>query len=478
MAGLLFSAPSLILAIGDRAIDLTPGAVERWAIDTLGTNDKPALVIGIVVVSLLFGAGLGLVARTRPALANLGFAAFGVLGYFAGTTVPLSSTLLSAVTASAAAITGIAALSALVRTLARPESAVVGRRAFLSGSAAIVTFAVGSAALGRWLANRARMAVASRDEVNLPAAKDMALNPTPAQTLEIDGLTPLVTSNEDFYRIDTALSVPAVDLDNWSLSISGKVDRPYSLTYDQLMSLPMVERHITIACVSNRVGGSLIGNAKWLGVPLGTLLDEAGVQTGGDQIVGRSVDEFEVGFPTSAAYDGREALIAVAMNGEPLPFEHGFPARLVVSGLYGFVSATKWLSEIELIGWDEFDGYWIPRGWAKEAPIKTHSRIDTPRHNDRIEAGVRTVAGVAWAQNRGVARVEVRINEGPWMDADLPEELAIDTWRQWAIEFDFPAGESVLQVRATDALGDTQTEEIRPPAPDGATGYHTILVTT
>ncbi len=238
----------------------------------------------------------------------------------------------------------------------------------------------------------------------------------------------------------------------------------------------MVERHITIACVSNRVGGNLIGNAKWLGVPLRVLLEEAGVQAGGDQLVARSVDDFTVGFPTEAVFDGREALLAVGMNGEPLPFEHGFPARLVVSGLYGYVSATKWLSEIELTGWDDFDAYWIPRGWSKEAPIKTHSRIDTPRNGSREGVGPTTVAGVAWAQNRGIERVEVRVNEGPWIQAQLPEELTIDTWRQWSATIDLVAGDNVIQVRATDTTGVPQTEEIRQPAPDGATGYHTITV--
>lgn len=476
VAGLIFSAPSLILAIGERTIDLTPGPIERWAIDTLGTADKPALVIGIVVVSLIFGALLGLLARTRPALANIGFVAFGVLGFAAGTTVPLSSTMLSFVTAAAAVIVGIASLAALVRTLDRPEIDGTSRRAFLAGSAAVVTFAVGSAALGRWLANRARIAVASRADVVLPTADDSIAAPTAAQQASVDGVSPLITPNSDFYRIDTALSVPTVDLDNWTLSFGGMVDRPYSLTYDQLLSLPMVERHITIACVSNPIGGGLIGTAKWLGVPLATLLSEAGPQDAGDQLVARSVDDFTVGFPTAAAFDGREALVAVAMNDEPLPFEHGFPARLVVSGLYGYVSATKWLSDIELTGWNDFDAYWIPRGWAKEAPIKTHSRIDTPRHGRPLDAGTHAIAGVAWAQNRGVTKVEVRVNEGPWMEADLPDELTIDTWRQWSLPYEFTSGQHIIQCRATDSTGEPQIEAISPVAPDGATGYHTIRV--
>ena len=320
------------------------------------------------------------------------------------------------------------------------------------------------------------MAVANREEVTLPPPGTSAVAPTAAQMADTANVTPFVTSNRDFYRIDTALSVPTVDLDTWTLSITGLVDRPFSLTYDQLLSLPMIERYITIACVSNRIGGDLIGNALWLGVPLRTLIEEASVQDEGTQLIGRAVDEFTVGFPTAAVFDGREAMVAVGMNGEPLPFEHGFPARLIVSGLYGYVSATKWLSEIELAGWDDFDAYWIPRGWSKEGPIKTQSRIDTPRHGSTVTAGPNAIAGVAWAQNSGILRVEVRVNDGPWMEADLPEELNIDTWRQWSIDYEFEPGSSIIAVRATDADGQTQTEEITNVAPSGATGYHTIRV--
>ena len=278
-----------------------------------------------------------------------------------------------------------------------------------------------------------------------------------------------------FYRIDTALSFPSVDLDTWEVSFTGLVDSPFSLTYEELVDLPMVERYITICCVSNSVGGDLIGNAKWLGVPLRDLVERAGVRPEGTQLIGRSVDRFTVGFPTEAVFDGREALLAIGMNGEPLPVKHGFPARLVVSGLYGYVSATKWLSEVEFARWEDFDAYWIPRGWAKQAPIKTQSRIDTPRPGT-VDAGTRAIAGVAWAQNRGIDTVEVQVDDGPWMEAILPEELAIDTWRQWHVEYDFTPGPHTIAVRATDRTGYTQTSEIVPPRPDGATGYHTVQV--
>jgi DMSO/TMAO reductase YedYZ molybdopterin-dependent catalytic subunit len=240
----------------------------------------------------------------------------------------------------------------------------------------------------------------------------------------------------------------------------------------------MVERDVTLSCVSNRVGGDLVGNARWLGVPLTEILNRAGVQDGAEQLVGHSVDGFTVGFPVEAAFDGREALVAVGMNGEPLPIEHGFPARLVVAGLYGYVSATKWLSSIELTGWDEFDAYWIPRGWSKEAPIKTQSRIDTPQSNARFDSGPRQVAGVAWAPTRGISKVEVQLGEGAdWVEAELSESLSDNTWLQWAVEWDAPAGDHQLQVRATDGEGNLQTDEVRPPAPDGATGWHRVHVT-
>ena len=307
-----------------------------------------------------------------------------------------------------------------------------------------------------------------------PAVRGVA-NPTPAQIAPVEGVSELITPNDEFYVIDTALSVPRVDLRTWTLSFTGLVDTPFSITYDELLAMPLVERYITLCCVSNRVGGDLVGNAKWLGVPLWKLVERAGVRPEGTQLVGRSVDRFTVGFPTSAVFDGREALVAVGMNGEPLPLRHGFPARLVVSGLYGYVSATKWLSEVEFVRWNDFDAYWIPRGWAKQAPIKTQSRIDTPRAGD-IKAGTNVIAGVAWAQGRGVERVQVRVDDGPWMRAMLPQELSIDSWRQWYLEHDFAPGPHTISVRAADATGRTQTAHVQGPRPDGATGYHTIRV--
>ncbi|MDE0122147.1 MAG: molybdopterin-dependent oxidoreductase, partial [bacterium] len=296
-------------------------------------------------------------------------------------------------------------------------------------------------------------------------------------SFDVPGITPIITPNEDFYVVDTTLSPPRVDLDKWTLKVTGMVRRPYEISFAELLTRPVVERYVTLACVSNRVGGSLVGHAKWLGVPLSHILDEAGLLSGAEQVVGRAVDGFTVGFPSTIPYDGRDALVAVGMNGEPLPIRHGFPARLVVAGLYGYVSATKWLSELELTTWNGFDAYWVPRGWAKKAPVKTQSRIDTPRDGSRIGTGNRYIAGVAWAPHRGIDRVEVQVGDGPWLEAELSAEISDNSWRQWRVWWDPLPGSFLIRVRATDGRGATQTDVIRPPAPDGATGWHTIAVT-
>ena len=293
---------------------------------------------------------------------------------------------------------------------------------------------------------------------------------------EVAGLSPLVTPNRDFYRIDEALMVPSVNLDTWRLAVTGMVDGPFELSYDDLLGLSLVERHITLSCVSNQVGGSLVGTAKWLGVRLGDLLARAGVQPGATQVVGRSVDGFTVGFPVEAATDGRDALVAVGMNDEPLPGGHGFPARLVVPGLYGYVSATKWLKEIELTTFEAFDPYWVKRNWSRNGPVKVQSRIDVPREYGRVAAGARTVAGVAWAPHRGVGRVEVRIDQGPWHEAALGPALGDDAWRQWSLPWDATPGEHVIATRATTGDGEVQTATKHSPFPDGATGHHEITV--
>jgi len=333
-----------------------------------------------------------------------------------------------------------------------------------------------SGVIGQYLVRRAD-ASESRAAVRIPAPDDAAPPPPAGADLRIPGLSPFITPNDRFYRIDTALFVPSVDADSWSLRIHGMVDREIRLTYRQLLARPLIERDVTLTCVSNEIGGPYISNARWIGAPLKDLLDEAGVHAGATQIVSRSADGFTVGTPTAVAMDGRDAMLAVAMNGEPLPLAHGFPVRMVVPGLYGYVSATKWIVDIELSTFEAFDAYWIQRGWAQQAPIKTESRIDTPRDRSRVATGQVAVAGVAWAQHVGVAGVEVSVDGGPWQAADLAQEDTVDTWRQWVFRWDAPAGEHSLSVRATDDTGALQVERPEQPFPDGATGDHTITVT-
>ena len=483
-AGVL-GLPSLIEGLGNWVIDVVPTSIKEWAIETFGTNDKLVLLIGIAAVALLLGALVGVLARRRFGIALAAFIGFGVVAALAAVRDPGVSLGVAVIPAGLASITGLAALQWLYGRTAEPDPAAtesadspdVSRRSFLVGVGAVLGVAVLSAGAGRALLDRARRTVAGRSEVVLPTASQ-ALPAVPAAAeLGIEGLSPVLTPNEIFYRIDTAFSVPRVELQDWSLTVEGRVDRPYSVDYFDLLDMPLVERDVTLSCVSNEVGGDLVGNARWLGVPLTEVLDRAGVQSDAEQLIGRSVDRFTVGFPVEAVYDGREALVAVGMNGEPLPLEHGFPARLVVAGLYGYVSATKWLSSIELAGWDEFDAYWVPRGWAKEAPIKTQSRIDTPLGRSVIEPGPRQVAGVAWAPHRGISKVEVKLGEDvDWVEAELSEPLSDDCWRQWIVGWNATAGTHRLQVRATDGEGNVQTDEQRPPAPDGATGWHTIEV--
>lgn len=482
VSGLLQSTKSVVVLIGDWVVDTVPSALSKWAINTFGTYDKVVLLGSIVGVALLFGAVVGWRSRTEMKTAVVAFLGFGGFAYWTASLDPLTDITALVVAVVAAVVVGLMSLVFLVTMgnkgfpkapVANEGSAQASvdeaRRSFLVGATAVTGLAAASAAFGRRLVARVSMA-AGRAEVILPAAIEVVeAVPTGAQAL---GAVPFITPNEEFYRIDTALTVPHVALTDWSLKITGLVDRELELTYDDLLGLDLVERHVTLSCVSNRIGGGLVGNAKWLGIPIAQLLDLAGVQDGATQIVARSVDNFAVGFPTDAVYDGREALLAIGMNDEPLPFDHGFPARFVVAGLYGYVSATKWLSEIELTTWEDFDGYWIPRGWSKEGPIKTQSRIDVPSSN--VDPGENTIAGVAWAPNIGIEKVEVRVDGGAWQEATLAESVGDDSWRQWYLDWNAESGAHMLEVRATDKSGYTQTEEITPVAPDGATGYHTV----
>ena len=461
-----------ILDVGDRVIDGVPSAVKDLAIDVFGTADKPALLVGIGIFILAYSTFVGVIAARRSRLLGaLGVGLFGVIG--AVSAAFGTAGLLGTAPSLLGAGVGIAVLLWLVRPAREMEPHLAAsRRSFFraAGSVAVASVLLGGAGLAA-----SRRFTIETNALALPRP-DLSLDPIPAGVSFPDpGLEPFVTPNANFYRIDTALTVPRIDPDTWTLEISGMVERPLTLTYADLADRPLVESDITLTCVSNEVGGNLVGNARWLGVRLDDLLAEAGIHPQADQIVGRSVDRYTCGFPVSAL-DGRDALVAIGMNGEPLPLEHGFPARLIVPGLYGYVSATKWLAEIEVTRFDQFDHYWVDRGWAQEAPIKTQSRIDTPAALGRIPAGRTAIAGVAWAQTRGITRIEVRIDDRPWQDAELADELNDTTWRQWRLAWDATPGRHQITCRATDGTGDVQTEERARPIPDGATGWHSIVV--
>ncbi len=481
-AGISDAVPSAISAIGSYVIDGSPAWLKSFAISTFGTADKAVLAIGIFVVSVVIGWFLGKasVNTAMPIMIGFGFAA--IVGVAAQLTQPGVSGPLAAATTMAAVGLGIATWFGIktwaggpIRDITDDDVTDMSRRRLIVGLAgvAIVTAVAISIGRGR-IRGRADAQLAA---LTLPEPVEIQLDPTSANDFDLRGVPPIVVGNADFYRIDTALVIPTIDSDDWTLTIKGMVDREVVLTYDQLASMPLVERYVTLACVSNRVGDDLVGNALWTGVFLRDLLDMAGVQPGAEQIVGRSIDGFTAGFPTSVTLDDRDALVAIGMNREILPANHGFPARLVVPGLYGYVSATKWLTEIELTTWDSFDGYWVPRGWSKEAPIKTQSRIDRPRNRANVDAGSYTFGGVAWAPTRGVDLVEVQIDGGSWVRADVSEPLSENAWVQWKLDSELSAGRHIISVRATDGTGFTQTEAEVSPRPNGAEGWHTIQIT-
>jgi DMSO/TMAO reductase YedYZ molybdopterin-dependent catalytic subunit len=462
------AAPLSVLA--DAVIAVVPLEVSHWFIDLVGTADKPLLILGLAVGLAVAGAIAGLAWRRTP---WAGLAIFALLGAV-GAAAALSRPSLEA----AAAIPSVlaAVLAALALTwwdLQGRKRTVAGRRGFLG-----LTAGLGAAALaGSWWASRVGPAAieADRDALVLPEPDVPAVEPGPVADFEQRGLSSYRTPNGEFYRIDTAITVPRIDVDGWRLRVHGMVDRELTYTMDDLLGRELIERDITLCCVSNQVGGDLVGNARWLGVSLADLLAEAGVDPSADQLVSRSSDGWTAGSPTELVFDGRDAMIALGMNGAPLPVDHGWPARLVIPGLYGYVSATKWLTELELTTFDAYDAYWITRGWSTPKPIKTASRIDTPR--SKADSGTVVVAGVAWAQHRGISAVELRIDNGEWRECALSDVATGDTWRQWLLEWEAEPGDHTLTVRATDGEGIPQTSEEQGVVPDGATGLHSVTVT-
>ena len=485
VAGIVNPAASPILTVGESAIDAAPGWLRDAAIRTFGPSDKSVLLAGIGVVLALAAIALGIASLQRLWVGVVGLLAFGAIGVVAALTRPVArpGDALPALAATAAGLVTLVALRSRVRSDASASATgadgreapwVIDRRRFLLTATAGVVGAVAAGGAGNFFGRRFR-ADASRAAVGIPTPASSAAAIDGAE-LHVPGLGPFLTPNEGFYRVDTALFAPAVAAEDWSLRIHGMVRREITLDYQRLLSRQLIERDITLTCVSNIVGGPYVGNARWIGAPLRELLEEAEPLPGADQIVGRSVDGFTVGTPTGVAMDGRDAMLAVAMNGEPLPIVHGFPVRMIVPGLYGYVSATKWVVDLELTTFGAYDPYWVERGWAERAPIKTMSRIDTPQANRQLRAGEIPIAGVAWAQDVGIDRVDVEIDEGPWLPAELAAEDTVDTWRQWVYRWEAARGEHLLRVRAVDRTGTPQTPVRTDPFPDGATGYHTIAV--
>ncbi len=535
VAGLTGASGSPVVAVGELQIDFTPPWLKNFAINEFGSDDKLVLVSGILVVIAIFAALIGAAATRRLWFGMAGLAVFAVIGLTAAATRPTATfaSLLPTVAATAAAAIVLRILIPLVGPAARhrpatrtadpwqdawataPDTEVTAaepaprelesgelesgepgsgepeswepeygdladagprRRGFLTASAATVGIAAAAGLAGRLLAERSSVASAQR-ALRIPKAT-VSTAPLPAGVnLDVPGISSFITSNAAFYRVDTAIVLPQVDPGSWQLRIHGMVDREMTITFDELLKRPLIEDYVTLCCVSNPVEGPYIGNALWLGASLASLLREAGIKAGADQLMCTSVDGFTSGTPVQTVMDGRDALLAVAMNGTALPVAHGFPARMVVPGLYGYVSATKWVTDINVTTFAGNYAYWAQRGWSQQAPIKTECRIDVPNGANEIRAGQTAVAGVAWAQHKGIDAVHVRVDQGPWNQATLAAVPGIDSWRQWVWEWEATGGNHVIEARATDATGYTQTSLAEPPEPNGASGYPTVAVT-
>ena len=499
VAGLTNPAASPVLAVGSVVIDATPTPVKEYAVAQFGTADKPILLASVTLVTLIAAAIAGVLSRRRLGL-GVGFIVLLTgLATAAAMTRPVASPA-DAIPGVVSAVVGLAILLALQRLATRGNSAPEGatgptspattagepgaglpatayptshdgRRQFLIGAAAVTVGAAGAAAFGQKLSS-----ADSVPQVRLPAPADAAGAFPKGVEREVRGITPLRTSNAAFYRVDTNLTVPRVNADRWRLEIDGMVDKPMTITYRELMAMPMIERDITLTCVSNEVGGGYVGGARWQGVRLADLLDRVGVRPGSDQLLSTAVDGFQIGTPMEVVRDGRDAMIAVGMNGQPLPAIHGFPARLVTPGLYGFVSATKWLARLTATTYAKDVAYWTERDWATDAPIKMSSRVDTPRPLSTIKAGTTAIGGVAWAQRIGIAEVQVSVDDGPWQKTTLGPDVGLDYWRQWYLPWKATPGRHAIKVRATDRKGALQVSARAKPFPNGSSGIQEVVV--
>jgi DMSO/TMAO reductase YedYZ molybdopterin-dependent catalytic subunit len=491
------SAP--LHAVGSTVIDNAPASMREWAIETFGTADKPVLLTSIAIIMAVLAAIAGIAEFRRPPSGLVMFAVIGAFGVVAALDRPTAVWTWALPTVLGVAV-AMGVLHVLTRRIqpgadgsstapdtrfdqstdtgsglapAEGDPEEVERRRFLVG-ASVVGGAVAATGLGGWALWRTTGSVgADRAAFEVPAAANTVTTAAP----DLVDVTPYITPNNDFYRIDTALTVPQIKSDSWSLRIHGMVDREIRIDLDQLRrDHTPFDAVVTLTCVSNSVGGDLIGNATWTGYRLSELLALAGPAPDADMVLSTSADGWTAGTPLTALTDNRDAMLAVGMNNEPLPVEHGYPVRMVVPGLYGYVSATKWVVSLEVTRFDRARAYWTTLGWAEKGPIKTGSRIDVPRPNSTVPTGRVTVGGVAWAQHRGISGVQVRVDDGPWSDAEvLPPDL-IDAWRLWKWEWDAEPGKHQLTVRAVDGDGQPQIEAEAPSVPDGATGLHTIGV--
>ncbi|MCC8244321.1 molybdopterin-dependent oxidoreductase [Saccharothrix luteola] len=475
VAGVVGPSASPFLAVGNTAIDLAPSALKDFAVRTFGTYDKLVLLLGMAVVLAAAAVAAGLLSRRTPLPGTVLAVVLGLLGVAAALYRPDLGQL-GVLSPVAALGTGVAVFRWLHAKALAPAEPAGGRRAFLVASGATAAGAGLAALVGRFAGGRVDVE-ASRRAVGALEPASPAPPVPPGADFAAEGTPTFITPNADFYRIDTALSVPRVRAEDWVLRVHGLVDRELVLRYDDLRRRDLVERTVTMVCVSNEVGGPYISTANFVGVPLRDVLLEAGVRRGADQLFSTSADGWTAGSPVDVVMEpDRGALIVLGMNGEPLPLEHGFPARLVVPGLYGYVSATKWVVDLELTTFEARRGYWLDRAWAQKAPVKVMSRIDRPEVRSTVSGRV-VATGVAWAQPTGVERVEVRVDSGPWRTATLADEVNGSTWRMWRVELDLPPGGHTIESRATDRAGSTQPQARLAPIPDGATGWHSVFFT-
>lgn len=465
-------AASPLVAVGAVVVDLTPTPLKEWAATTFGTADKVVLLVGIAVVvaALAFWAGLLAVRRPRGGLAVA--AILGAVAVAAALSRP-GADRLDWLPGLVTTLVGAAALTGQRRWLSSPPGGGgrLDRRRFLLGTAGLLAGSAGLAALGQRLGGP--------PVPETPLVLPEPVTPLPALPAGVEGIvpgiSPLRTPTPDFYRIDIALTVPRIDPQGWRLSVEGLVAQPFTLTFGELLALPMIERDITLTCVSNPIGGPYCGSTRWRGVRVADLLRRAGPAPEADMVLSSSPDGFSANTPLPVLLDGRDAMIAIAMDGEPLTAVHGGPARLLTPGLYGYVGATKWLEKLLVTTFAAHEAYWTQRGWAELGPVKTACRIDTPRST--APAGRVVIGGVAWATHRGVGAVQVRLDAGPWQAATLGPDVGLDYWRQWYLPWDASPGVHVVTARAADASGQFQTEQVAGEFPDGATGYAVASIT-